>query len=35
MEMMRLTKEKEWPGLTIIVQDRFHRTWTGKAKKAR
>lgn len=35
MEMMRLTKEKEWPGLTIIVQDRFHRTWTVKTRKAR
>lgn len=35
MEMMRLTKEQKWPGLTIIVQDRFHRTWTGKTKKAR
>lgn len=35
MEMMRLTKEKEWPGLTITVQDRFHRTWTGKTRKAR
>lgn len=35
MEMMRLTKEKEWPGLVIIAQDRFHRTWKSKAKKTR
>ncbi len=34
MEMMRLTREKEWQGLTIVVQDRFHRTWTGKKRKA-
>ncbi len=33
MEMMRRTKEQEWPGLTVIVQDRFHRAWKNKTKK--
>ena len=35
MEIMRLTKENEWPGLTVIAQDRFHRTWKSKIKKDR
>ena len=34
MEMMRRTDEQDWPGLTVVVQDRFHRTWKSKKKKA-
>ena len=33
IQAMDLFKEKEWAGLTVVMQDMFHRMW--KARKVR
>ena len=32
MKGISLFKEKEWPRMTVVMQDIFHRTWKRKEK---